>query len=81
MFENGQRVMLKTYEELAEQFGVGGEDDLYDIMTDPPIPVEMDIYLGTEVTIREKSENYDAYLIEEDEEGWAFPSVAFVNEE
>jgi len=35
--------------------GVGGEDDLYDIMTDPPIPVEMDIYLGTKVTIREKA--------------------------
>jgi len=81
MFENGQKVMLKTYEKLAEQFGVGGEDDLYDIMTDPPIPVEMDIHLGTEVTIKEKSENYDAYLIEEDEEGWAFPIVAFENEE
>ena len=26
-----------------------------DIMTDPPIPVEMDIYLGTKVTIREKA--------------------------
>jgi len=33
MFENGQKVMLKTYDELAEQFGVGGEDDFYDIMT------------------------------------------------
>jgi len=79
MFENGQKVMLKTYDELAEQFGVGGEDDFYDIMTDPPIPVEMDVHLGAEVTIKEKSKNGDAYLIEEDEEGWAFPSVAFVN--
>jgi len=78
MFENGQKLMLKTYEELAEQFGVGGEDNFYDIMTDPPIPVEMDVFLGTEVTIKEKSNyNEDSYLIEEDEEGWAFPVVAF----
>lgn len=81
LLENGKKVMLKTYEELAEQFEVGGEEDFYDIMTDPPIPVEMDVHLGTKVTIREKSENYDAYLIEEDDEGWAFPSVAFVKGE
>ena len=79
MFKNGQKVVLRTYDELAEQFGCDGEDNFYDILTDPPITDAMEKYLGTEVTIKEKCEGKDdAYYIEEDEEGWGFPSVAFV---
>ena len=45
MFTKGQKVKLKTYDELAKQFGIGGEGDLFDIMTDPPITDVMQRYL------------------------------------
>jgi hypothetical protein len=81
MFIEGQKVMLKTFEELVEEFGMGGKEEMYDILTDPPITDAMEEYLGTEVTIKSKCEDMNAWHIKEDEEGWGFPTVAFIIKE
>ena len=81
MFENGQKVMLKTYEELAEQFG-GWWRGWFIWHNDRSTYTCWNGHLSRHKgNYQRESKNYDAYLIEEDEEGWAFPSVAFVNEE
>ena len=78
MFMRGQKIMLKTVNALIKEFGIGGEKEMYDILTNPPITFQMEEYLGTEVTIKERCLNMDAYHIEEDAEGWGFPTNAFL---
>jgi hypothetical protein len=73
--------MLKTLDDLVAQFGIGGEEQDYDILSDPPITIDVEVYLGKEVTIKEKGSNMEAYLIEEDQEGWGFPTEASRSDE